>query len=85
MTEARDTAGVIAPPPLIALAAVVLGLALDWLLPAYVLTVLLSLAGAHRHRLSCSLRRGRRSPFPPCAASVRPAPMWSRGSRRTRW
>ena len=43
MTEARDTAGVIAPPPLIALAAVVLGLALDWLLPAYLLTLLLSL------------------------------------------
>lgn len=43
MTEVRDTAGVIAPPPLIALAAVLLGLALDWLLPAYVLTVLLSL------------------------------------------
>ena len=42
MTEARDNAGVIAPPPLIALAAVVLGLALDWLLPAYLLTVLLS-------------------------------------------
>src|SRR5450631_207717 len=42
MTETRDTAGVIAPPPLIALAAVVLGLALDWLLPAYLLTVLLS-------------------------------------------
>jgi protein-S-isoprenylcysteine O-methyltransferase Ste14 len=43
MTDARDTAGVIAPPPLIALAAVVLGLALDWLAPAYLLTVLLSL------------------------------------------
>jgi len=42
MTEVRDNAGVIAPPPLIALAAVLLGLALDWLLPAYVLTVLLS-------------------------------------------
>ena len=42
MTEARDNAGVIAPPPLIALAAVVLGLALDWLMPAYVLTVLLT-------------------------------------------
>ena len=42
MTEARDSVGVIAPPPLIALAAVVLGLALDWLLPAYLLTVLLS-------------------------------------------
>ena len=44
MTEARDTAGVIAPPPLIALAAVVLGVALDWLLPAYLLTVLLTLS-----------------------------------------
>ena len=43
MTETRDTAGVIAPPPLIALTAVLLGLALDWLLPAYVLTVLLTL------------------------------------------
>jgi protein-S-isoprenylcysteine O-methyltransferase Ste14 len=43
MTEARDSAGVIAPPPLIALAAVVLGLALDWLLPAYVVSMLLSL------------------------------------------
>ncbi len=42
MTETRDNAGVIAPPPLIALAAVLLGLALDWLLPAYVLTVLLT-------------------------------------------
>ena len=43
MTEARDSAGVIAPQPLIALAAVVLGLALDWLIPAYVVSVLLSL------------------------------------------
>lgn len=43
MTEARDRAGVIAPPPLIALAAVLIGVGLDWLLPAYVLTVLLDL------------------------------------------
>ena len=42
MTDAQDNAGVIAPPPLIALAAALLGLALDWLLPAYVLTVLLT-------------------------------------------
>ncbi len=41
MSQARDTAGVIAPPPLLALAAVALGLLLDWLLPAYVVTVLL--------------------------------------------
>ncbi len=44
MIEARNTAGVIAPPPLLALAALVLGLLLDWLLPAYVLYLLLSLA-----------------------------------------
>src|SRR5450759_4929471 len=43
MSEARDNAGVIAPPPLLALAVVVIGLALDWLAPAYVLTLLLSL------------------------------------------
>ena len=43
MTDARDTAGVIAPPPLLALAVVVIGLVLDWLLPAYVLTLLLPL------------------------------------------
>jgi protein-S-isoprenylcysteine O-methyltransferase Ste14 len=43
MSEVRDNPGVIAPPPLIALAVIVLGLLLDWLFPAYVLTVLLSL------------------------------------------
>ena len=43
MNNMRDNAGVIAPPPLMAMAVVVLGLALDWLLPAYVLTVLLPL------------------------------------------
>jgi protein-S-isoprenylcysteine O-methyltransferase Ste14 len=42
MTDTRDTAGVIAPPPLLALAVVVIGLALDWLLPAYLLRVLLT-------------------------------------------
>jgi protein-S-isoprenylcysteine O-methyltransferase Ste14 len=41
MTEPRDNAGVIAPPPLLAAAAIGLGLLLDWLAPAYVLTVLL--------------------------------------------
>lgn len=41
--EGHDTAGVIAPPPLLALAVVVIGLALDWLLPAYLLSTLLSL------------------------------------------
>ena len=42
MTQNQDTAGVIAPPPLIALGAILLGVALDWLMPAYVLTALLS-------------------------------------------
>lgn len=42
MAEARDTPGVIAPPPLLAVGAVVIGLLLDWLLPAYVIRVLLS-------------------------------------------
>jgi protein-S-isoprenylcysteine O-methyltransferase Ste14 len=42
MARARDNAGVIAPPPLLALAAILIGLALDWLLPAYVLRVLLT-------------------------------------------
>jgi protein-S-isoprenylcysteine O-methyltransferase Ste14 len=43
MIKQTDTAGVIAPPPLLALAVIVLGLLLDWLLPAYVLSLLLSL------------------------------------------
>src|SRR3954468_2250043 len=42
-----DTAKVIAPPPLLALAAVVLGLLLDGLFPAYVISVLLP-HGEHR-------------------------------------
>jgi protein-S-isoprenylcysteine O-methyltransferase Ste14 len=43
LTDASDTAGVIAPPPLIALAVLIVGLLLDRLLPAFVLQVLLSL------------------------------------------
>jgi protein-S-isoprenylcysteine O-methyltransferase Ste14 len=39
---ASDVAGVIAPPPLLLLVAVLLGLILDWLLPAYMLSVMLS-------------------------------------------
>ncbi|RDV05583.1 methyltransferase family protein [Undibacter mobilis] len=42
MSTVRDNPGVIAPPPLIALAVLVAGLLLDWLLPAYLLSVLLS-------------------------------------------
>jgi len=44
MNESRDTAGVIAPPPLIALGVVVIGLALDWLLPNGLLKALLPFA-----------------------------------------
>ena len=44
MTPIEDNAGVIAPPPLLAAAAIVLGLLLDWLLPAYLLAVLLPFA-----------------------------------------
>lgn len=45
--ERADTAGVIAPPPLLALAAIVIGLLLDGLFPAYVLSVALP-RGEHR-------------------------------------
>jgi protein-S-isoprenylcysteine O-methyltransferase Ste14 len=38
---ARDTPGVIAPPPLIALATLAIGLFIDWLFPVYVLIVLM--------------------------------------------
>jgi protein-S-isoprenylcysteine O-methyltransferase Ste14 len=43
MSDVHDTPEIIAPPLLIALAAVLVGVALDWLLPAYVLVVLLTL------------------------------------------
>jgi protein-S-isoprenylcysteine O-methyltransferase Ste14 len=43
MNDKRDNAGVITPPPLLAAAAIVIGLLLDRFLPAYVLTVLLTL------------------------------------------
>jgi len=41
MTETKDIAGVIAPPPLIALAALLLGFALNWLMPLFILDTLL--------------------------------------------
>jgi protein-S-isoprenylcysteine O-methyltransferase Ste14 len=41
MIDSRDNAGVVAPPPLLALAAIALGLALDRLAPAYLIAVLL--------------------------------------------
>lgn len=43
--DVRDTAGVIAPPPLIALGAVIVGVVLDWLMPAYVLSAVLTRNG----------------------------------------
>lgn len=41
-TTSPDTAGVIAPPPLLAAGAIVLGLLLDYIAPAYLLSVMLS-------------------------------------------
>jgi protein-S-isoprenylcysteine O-methyltransferase Ste14 len=41
MVDPKQNAGVIAPPPLLALAALLIGLALDWLLPLFVLGTLL--------------------------------------------
>jgi protein-S-isoprenylcysteine O-methyltransferase Ste14 len=46
-TKRSGTAGVIAPPPLLALAAIVIGLLLDGLFPAYVLSATLP-RGEHR-------------------------------------
>ena len=43
MNKEHDTAGVIASPPAIALATVILGLTFDWLVPSYVLSTLLTL------------------------------------------
>jgi protein-S-isoprenylcysteine O-methyltransferase Ste14 len=40
----QDHPGVIAPPPLIALASLIVGLLLDWLFPAYLIHVLFSLS-----------------------------------------
>jgi protein-S-isoprenylcysteine O-methyltransferase Ste14 len=45
MMDVRDTAGVIAPPPLVALGAVILGVLLDWLMPAYLLSAVLTRNG----------------------------------------
>jgi hypothetical protein len=37
LSDPRDNPGVIAPPPLIALATVLLGVELDWFLPPFIL------------------------------------------------
>jgi protein-S-isoprenylcysteine O-methyltransferase Ste14 len=39
MNDLRDNPGVIAPPPLIALATLLFGLALDWFLPSFILRI----------------------------------------------
>jgi protein-S-isoprenylcysteine O-methyltransferase Ste14 len=44
MSNNHDTAGVIVPPPLMAAGALAIGLVLDYLLPAYLLGALLSVA-----------------------------------------
>ncbi|HZL40722.1 MAG TPA: isoprenylcysteine carboxylmethyltransferase family protein [Pseudolabrys sp.] len=77
MTKASDTAGVIAPPPLIALAALLLGLALDWLMPAYVLTVLLTfdarmVLGVLLVAAGCALPISARSIFVGLGTNVNP-------------
>ena len=45
MTDVRDTARVIAPPPLVALGAVILGVLFDRLMPAYVVSAVLTRNG----------------------------------------
>ena len=77
MTEIRDTAGVIAPPPLIALAAFLLGLALDWLMPAYLLAVMLSfgvriLLGVELVAVGCALAIVGRNTFVHSGTEVNP-------------
>ncbi|HEY1311859.1 MAG TPA: isoprenylcysteine carboxylmethyltransferase family protein [Pseudolabrys sp.] len=77
MVETSDTAGVIAPPPLIALAALLLGLALDWLMPAYVLTVLLTFdarifLGVVLVAAGCALPISARSAFVEIGTNVNP-------------
>jgi len=77
MTEGHETAGVIAPPPLIALAAVLVGLFLDWLAPAYILTLLLSLEmrlplGLLLIVLGCLLAYGGMRSFGRVATAVNP-------------
>ena len=73
----NDSPGVIAPPPLLALGAVLIGLALDWLAPAYILSLLLSLAtrlplGLLLIVLGCLLSYGGIRSFRRAATAVNP-------------
>ena len=77
INQTKDSAGVIAPPPLIALAAVVVGLLLDWLAPAYILTLLLPLEtrlplGLLLIVLGCLLAYGGMRSFGRAATAVNP-------------
>jgi protein-S-isoprenylcysteine O-methyltransferase Ste14 len=77
VNEHTDTAGVIAPPPLIALAAVLAGLLFDWIAPAYILSLLLSLEtrlplGLLLIVLGCLLAYGGRCGFRRAATAVNP-------------
>jgi protein-S-isoprenylcysteine O-methyltransferase Ste14 len=77
VTDDKDTAGVIAPPPLIALAAVLTGLLFDWIAPAYILTVLMSLEtrlplGLLLIVLGCLLAYGGFRSFGRAATAVNP-------------
>jgi protein-S-isoprenylcysteine O-methyltransferase Ste14 len=75
--ETRDVPGVIAPPPLIALAVVVLGLLLDWLLPADVLRLLLTVpvrivGGVLLMGAGCALAIPARRTFQSAGTEVKP-------------
>ncbi len=77
MNQPTDTAGVVAPPPLIALGAVLVGLALDWLAPAYILSLLLSLEtrlplGLLLTMLGCLLAYGGIRSFRRAATALNP-------------
>jgi hypothetical protein len=85
VTNAPTHAGVIAPPPLIAAATVVLGLGLDRVLPAYVLTVLLSLPLRLVLALLLASVGGAHSSCRPRCASAPPERRSCRGGRRRRW
>ena len=73
----HETAGVVAPPPLIALAAILIGVALDWLAPAYVLSLMLSLQtrialGLLLAVLGCLLAFGGMQSFTRAGTNVNP-------------
>jgi protein-S-isoprenylcysteine O-methyltransferase Ste14 len=73
----NDSPGVIAPPPLLALGAVLVGVALDWVAPAYILSLLLSLEmrlalGLLLIVLGCLLGYGGINSFRRAATAVNP-------------